>query len=358
VHALVIGGGIAGSATALALRSIGADVTVCEARSAADLDAGLWLGVASNGLSALDVLGLRETTLAASLVDPRTGTAGRSGFAPVRRADLYRILRRAAQERGAVLRYDKKLVDADDDGTARFADGSSLTADVVIGCDGVHSRTRSVIDPGAPSPRYIPLLNIGGFAPGARAPGEPARLRFVKGGGGFFGYTTAADRDEVWWFANLPWPTEPTRTELAAMTRDELAKLLLDALDGTPPFVRDVIERTGAGLYAVPTHDLPAVPVWRRGRTILLGDAAHATTPTSGQGASMALEDAVVLATCLRDRPSWPAAAARYEELRRDRVQAIVALGARASAAKLTDASIEDDLEWIHSYRVDWAAPA
>jgi FAD-dependent urate hydroxylase len=353
MHALVIGGGVAGPATAVALRSIGVDVTICEARPAEDKDAGLWVMVAPNGLAALDTLGLRETVLRESLA----GEVGPSGFAPMRRVGLYRLLREAAVARGARIEHDRRLVDADttaDGVVARFADGSALHGDLLVGCDGIHSRTRSVIDPAAPATRYVPLLNLGGFASGVDAPGEPAQLQFVRGPKGFFGYATSGT-GEVWWFANLPWGAEPSRAELAAMDRASLTGRLLDTFAEAPPFVADVLRATYTDLYALPTHDLPTVPTWWRDNLVILGDAAHATTPTSGQGSSMALEDAVVLAKCLRDLPR-PQAAARYEQLRRERVEGIVALGARASAAKLKDAAPDNSLDWVLDYRIDWAA--
>ncbi|MEU6994890.1 FAD-dependent monooxygenase [Streptomyces sp. NPDC046465] len=358
MHALVIGGGVAGPATAVALRSIGVDVTICEARPREDGDAGLWVMVAPNGLAALDALGLKQAALRASLV----GAVGPSGFAPIRRAGLYGLLREAAVARGARIEHGRKLVDADttaegaDRVVARFSDGSSLSGDLLIGSDGIHSRTRSVIDPAAPTARYVPLLNLGGFARAVDAPGEPAQLRFVRSRKGFFGYTTSGRR-EVWWFANLPWGAEPSRRELAAMGRDMLTDRLLDTFAEAPSFVADVIRATHTDLYALPTHDLPTVPTWRRGSMVLVGDAAHATTPTSGQGSSMALEDAVILAKCLRDLPG-PRALAHYEQLRRRRVEAVVELGARASAAKVNGAVPHGSLDWVHDYRVDWASPA
>jgi 2-polyprenyl-6-methoxyphenol hydroxylase-like FAD-dependent oxidoreductase len=77
------------------------------------------------------------------------------------------------------------------------------------------------------------------------------------------------------------------------------------------------------------------VPTWFRGRMVIIGDAAHAPSPSSGQGASMALEDAVVLAQALRDHADVPAAFAAYEGTRRQRVEKIVAIGARSSSSKI-----------------------
>ncbi|CAG6398411.1 FAD-dependent monooxygenase [Streptomyces cocklensis] len=354
MHALVIGGGVAGPATAVALRAIGVEVTICEARPAEDKDVGLWVMVAPNGLAALEALDLKEAVLRESL----TGAVGPSGFAPIRRVGLYRVLREAAVARGARIAHDRRLVAADTAPgggvVARFSDGTALEGDLLVGCDGIHSRTRSVIDPAAPDTRYVPLLNLGGFTSGVDAPGEPAQLQFVRGRKGFFGYA-ASGRGEVWWFANLPWGAEPTRAELAEMDRTVLTERLLDTFAEAPPYVADLIRGTYTDLYALPTHDLPTVPTWWRGDMVILGDAAHATTPTSGQGSSMALEDAVVLAKCLRDLPRAQAPA-RYEQLRRERVEGIVALGARASAAKLNDALPDNSLDWVLDYRIDWAA--
>ncbi|MYS78634.1 FAD-dependent monooxygenase [Streptomyces sp. SID5926] len=354
MHVLIAGGGVAGPATAVALRKIGVDVTVHEARPREDKDVGLWVMIAPNGLSALDALGLKETALRHSL----TGAAGPSGFVPIRRVALYRLLREAAMARGARVEHGRRLVDADttaDGVTAHFADGSSAAGDLLVGCDGIRSRTRSLIDPAAPSARYVPLLNLGGFASGVPTPGEPAQLHFVRARKGFFGYASSP-RHAVWWFANLPWGAEPSRAELAAMDRAVLTERLLDAFAEAPSFVRDLVRATHSDLYALATHDLPEVPRWWRDRMVLLGDAAHATTPTSGQGSSMALEDAVVLAKCLRELPV-ARALARYEQLRRERVEGIVALGARASAAKLDGRLPDGSLDWVHDYRIDWAAP-
>jgi 2-polyprenyl-6-methoxyphenol hydroxylase-like FAD-dependent oxidoreductase len=77
------------------------------------------------------------------------------------------------------------------------------------------------------------------------------------------------------------------------------------------------------------TFDFPTVPTWHRDRMVIVGDAAHATSPSSGQGASQAIEDAVVLARCLRDVEPVPRALATFESLRRQRVERVVEQGRR-----------------------------
>lgn len=125
-----------------------------------------------------------------------------------------------------------------------------------------------------------------------------------------------------------------------------------------------------------PTHDLPSVPTWHRGRMVIVGDAAHATSPSSGQGASMALEDAVVLAKALRDGPDVPGAFAAYEQQRRARVERVVAHGKRTGdhkapgplgrvvrdlfirvALPLQSRLAPRSLAWLYDHRIDWDEP-
>ncbi len=122
------------------------------------------------------------------------------------------------------------------------------------------------------------------------------------------------------------------------------------------------------------TYDLGHVPTWHRGRMIVIGDAAHAPAPSSGQGASMALEDGVLLAKALRDSDSIEAAYGAFEAARRGRVERIVAYGARSSSSKtpgrvgslfrdafmrvafrwfITDRS----LSWMYDHRIHWDEP-
>jgi 2-polyprenyl-6-methoxyphenol hydroxylase-like FAD-dependent oxidoreductase len=81
-------------------------------------------------------------------------------------------------------------------------------------------------------------------------------------------------------------------------------------------------------------HIMPRVPLWHRDRMVLVGDAVHAPSNSSGQGASLAIESAVELARCLRDLHDVPAAFAAYEGLRRRRVERVTARGARINHAK------------------------
>jgi len=184
---------------------------------------------------------------------------------------------------------------------ARFADGSDAAGDILIGCDGINSAARRIIDPGAPAPAYAGLINLGGYVRGVQIDQTPGTYRMIFGKQAFFGYVLAPD-GEMWWFANVPEPNEPARDQLASRGTDHWRRLTQLFADDVGPATQ-LIEATGHHLAASPVHTMPPLPNWHTDRMIIIGDAAHAPSPTSGQGASLAIEDAVQLAKCLRDLP-------------------------------------------------------
>jgi FAD-dependent urate hydroxylase len=388
--ALIVGGGIAGPVAAMALRRAGIESVVYEAHAGGADDAGAFLTLASNGLDALRVVDAHRLALSEGFPTPRmeiqSGTGKHLGEVPnggtlpdgtvsqtLKRADLYRALRDEAVRRGVRVEYGKRLVDAastpDGGVAARFEDGTGAEGDLLIGADGVRSRTRRIIDPSAPEARYVPVLNIGGYARGVSVRAEPGTFRMVFGRRAFFGYAVHPS-GEIWWFANPPRPDEPGREELVAVSTEEWRETLTDLFAGDDAPAAEIIRATPGSLTGWATYDLPSLPTWHRGAMIVIGDAAHATAPSSGQGASMAIEDAVVLARCLRDLPETGRAFAAYERLRRGRVERIVAHGARTSNSKaagpvgrvLRDLMMPvilrhaagGSLAWMHDYHIDW----
>jgi FAD-dependent urate hydroxylase len=390
--ALVIGAGIAGPVAAIALQRAGLATTVYEAHEDTADDVGAFLTLQVNGIDALRTLGIGHLVTGIGFATPRmrfrsgtgkllgdvsTGAALPDGTVGVtlRRGDLYRALRDEARRRGIPIEHGRRLVGAravPGGVDAEFDDGTTATADLLVGADGIRSTVRRVIDPAAAPARYVPVLNIGGYAPATEIGGVPGEYEMIFGKRAFFGYAVAPD-GLVWWFANPPQRSEPAPGELAALTTEHWRTRLRDlfAVDRTP--ARAIVDATPGELTGWATYDLPSVRRWHRDRMIVIGDAAHATSPASGQGASMAIEDAVELGRCLRDLPDPDAAFTAYERLRRARVEQVVANGARSSNSKaagpvarvLRDALLPiflrrqaaEAAEWLHGHHIDWDAP-
>ncbi|NUO57513.1 MAG: FAD-dependent monooxygenase [Hamadaea sp.] len=389
--AAVIGGGVAGPVTAMALRRAGIEATVFEAYAHGAEGVGSFLTVAVNGQRALRELDLLDLVRRHGFDCPRfefvSGKGKPLGGFPaapertadgltsrtLRRTDLYTALRDEALRRGVPIEYGKRLVTTErtsDGVTAVFADGSRFTADILVGADGLLSRTRELIDPAAPKPRYVPLLNTGGFTRAA-VPGDPGTMVMYFGRDAFFCHMLAPD-GVVWWFANVPQVRELSPAELAAITPDQWRRRLIEtfAVDTTP--ARAVVEATEQIAQPWNTYDFPSVPTWHGDRMVLVGDAAHAASPTSGQGASLAIEDALVLAKSLRDAPDAATAFSAYERERRERVERVVAEAKKRSADKMPGpiGRVVRDLvlplvfarraksggdDWVLSHEIHWA---
>ncbi|HSK55292.1 MAG TPA: NAD(P)/FAD-dependent oxidoreductase [Jiangellales bacterium] len=381
---LVVGGGIAGPVTAVALQQAGLHPVLYEAYGRGSEGVGAFLTLAVNGIEALGAVGLREPVERLGMETPgMTMVSGRGkhlGTLPMRartvsRSDLYQVLRDEAVRRGVVVEYGKRLVDATTHRTgvtAVFEDGTSAEGDLLVGADGLRSRTRSIIDPKAPAARHIGLLNTGGYARGLRLPGEPGVAHFVFGRRCFFGYFLHPDGD-VWWFANPPSRREPSREELLAFTSEQWRARLVDLFADDQGPMLEVIAATDEIIPGWNTYDLPSVPRWHDDRMVVIGDAVHAASPSSGQGASLAIEDAVLLAMCLRDHFDALAAFRTFEALRRERVERVVRHGKRSGDGKAdgpVKARIRDlvlpalmrrmtakgSLDWMLDYRIDWDA--
>ena len=357
--ALVIGAGIAGPVAALALRRAGIETEIFESHDDVADNVGSWLTIAVNGLDALAAIDahhvvtstgfttshnelmshrgapLRRFDIGGSLAD---GTKSQT----VKRAALYRALIAAARHNGVAVHFSKKLAAAesndDKTATARFTDGTSRTADLIIGCDGLRSVVRSTIDPVAPPPRYVGMVNYGGYAPAEsypaalRTPVGTWQMRYSKNA--FFGHVTDPTGGSVW-FVNEP-RDEVTPSERENTTAELWRKKLIDLFAGEPGPAAALIAAGQLDIAADNVYDHPSTPHWHNGVNMLvIGDAAHAPSSISGQGAGMAIEDAVTIAQCLRDITDIGEAFAAYESIRRTRVERMVNQETRGISNKL-----------------------
>ncbi len=116
---------------------------------------------------------------------------------------------------------------------------------------------------------------------------------------------------------------------------DAWQKRMLDLFREDLPLISEMIRATESPIIGYPIYDISTQPIWQKGPVVLVGDAIHAVSPGAGQGASLAVEDAIVLAKCLRDREDLSQAFATYERLRRGRVEHMVRYGRSLGQAKV-----------------------
>lgn len=346
--AIVIGGGIAGPVAATALQQAGITATVYEAYPAVSDGIGGDLALAANGMRALGIIGVDDAVRAIAL--PITGQImsvngrglelpGLDGVEPMQmvgRGDLQRILRDRGVEAGVEFHYDKRLVTVENTATgvtASFSDGTTATADVLLGADGVRSTVRTLIDPTAPGAGYTGLLGFQGSAELALDL-DPGVMTFAFGKRAYYLYWRTSD-GRVTWGANLPSKQYLSTTDARKIpASDWLTRLRETYADDIPGdklanlTTEDNLQILGA------IHIMPPIPHWHRDRMVLVGDAVHAPSNSTGQGASLAIESAIQLARCLRDLPDPISAFAAYEGLRRERVEKITRRGARTNSAK------------------------
>ncbi len=360
-RALIIGAGSAGLVAAIALRKAGFDAVVFEAYGQREDGAREgYLTLAVNGLDALRAIGVEHLIRAGGFpcekIDFFNGNGRHLGWAPmgpatgdgttthiIRRTDLQAGLRAEAVRRGVPpVRYGKRLVGADTTGggtvIAYFADGSTAEGDVLIGADGVHSATRSIVDAGNPAPLYTGVGNVCGFASATEVAtldvgAGPGEYRMVWGRRCTYCYTVSPE-GEIWWLANPPRPTPVPRATLRAMSTSDVRRLMVGLLDADRGPAASIVQASAGPLRLSNQYAMATVPTWHNESMVIIGDAAHALAPASAQGCSLAIEDAVVLARCLRDAPSVAAGLTRYEKLRRPRVDRVVPWAGSLRSAK------------------------
>ncbi|MGG7664335.1 FAD-dependent monooxygenase [Dyadobacter sp. BHUBP1] len=388
MKAIIIGCGIAGPAMALALQKVGVQAVIYEAREVPDDTEGAFLGISPNGLNilkeyiALDEILIDYTPGKIRFFNARNKAIGvidnaeqRSRYGSetvqVKRGLVNGALRRAAQRAGIPIEFGKRLVSiAQPEGavTVSFADGSTAEGDLLIGCDGIHSAVRRAILPNAPEPEYTGLLSTGGFTrlDELALPADAIRMTF--GERGFFAYAVST-QGEIWWFNNIAQKTAPQRHELSQSELAVLKKRLVALHKNDPEPIVSIIERAHT-IEIYPIYDIPFLDQWHQGRVCLIGDAARATAPHIGQGASLALEDTLVLAQCIRDLADLQAAFARFQSLRQARVQAIIQQARKVGDSKTVPNRFQQffrdlllpffvklearKMDWVYGYRVDW----
>lgn len=355
----VCGGGMAGLALATLLARAGHRPIVFEARDEpATLTEGAFLTIAPNGRAALRAVGavVEAEAVAAGMPTRAIEIAnhrgkplacidqGDGGSQPVEsitiaRGALAGVLARAARAAGVEIRYGVRLRGAvERSGAVQLDCGrdGTLSFDLVAAADGLSSAVRAAIFPALPRPRYTGLVGTGGIVdvPGVAPTDGVVRMTF--GRRAYFGYQKAGD-GPVYWFNSFP------VAEAAVGEVDDpaaFARQLRELHAGDPEPITRILDAVPEVARSYPIHDMPPLATWHTKRVVLLGDAAHAVAPHAGQGASMALEDAVVLAACLGEEPTPLAAFVRFERLRKQRTHAVMEIARRNGARKMAQSAL------------------
>jgi 2-polyprenyl-6-methoxyphenol hydroxylase-like FAD-dependent oxidoreductase len=342
MRVIVVGGGIAGLSAAIALGRTGQEVVVLERAPRVDpLGAGITLF--GNAMRALDRLGVGEAVAARGAPAMRSAILtceGRElthvpsdlleGTIALHRADLQAELAAA----GGEVRLGAQVTaveQGDESVVAIAAEGGAERGDLLVGADGLSSVARRAI---AEAPiRYAGYTAWRGVSP---VPVEPGRLTESWGVGERFGLVDIG-RGRTYWFATKNAPEgerdEPDGRKAEIVRRfsgwHEPIAAVAEAADESAILRNDV-------------YYLEPLPGWSSGRVVLVGDAAHATTPGVGQGAAQAIEDAVVLADRLTRGDDLATALAEFEAIRRPRANAVLRMSRRVDKA----AQLATPLAW------------
>ncbi|MCK0868061.1 FAD-dependent urate hydroxylase HpxO [Acinetobacter pittii] len=338
MNVVIIGAGMGGLTTGIALKKFGHQVRIFE-QTEKILPVGAAISLWSNGVKCLNYLGLTEKIAKLggqmddlAYVDGLTGDVmtqfsllplieevGQRPY-PVARADLQNML---MDEFGRNQIYlGKKMVSLEDKADyveVHFADGSSTQADLLIGADGTHSMTRTYVLGQQVQRRYAGYVNWNGLVEISEDLAPAQQWTTYVGEGKRASLMPVAD-GKFYFFLDVPLPAGLDNN------RDEYKKLLKQYfVDWCQP-VQQLIDRLDPQkTNRVEIHDIEPFTQFYKGRVVILGDAAHSTTPDIGQGGCQAMEDAIYLARSLQiNTLGLEDALRRYQNKRNERANELV----------------------------------
>ncbi|KAJ5757270.1 uncharacterized protein N7511_007452 [Penicillium nucicola] len=351
---VVVGAGIAGLSAAISLGKQGHRVVVLE-KSAFLREAGAAIHLPPNCTAALRWMGIDPLDFGGTLIHEvhRYGYKGdlkyKGEFAHVRhlwqaefylvhRVDLHNHLKKRALET-ATLHTQCKITNVDLEGvcpSVTLEDGRIFKADLLLGADGIHSQLRQSVAPGAPSPYAVGKSCFRWLLPTESLRQYENTVDFVKDPGVFIEWA-ADDRRLVAYpcsdnkvfnlCAFMPSKETKTDTHNGGTQAAGDKTTIVNAFSEFSPGVRRIIDSAEDNLKVWDLYDMKPLPTWTKGHAALLGDAAHPFQPYMGQGAAMAIEDAVSIATLLPPGTapeSIPSRLKMYETSRRARVEMVL----------------------------------
>jgi 2-polyprenyl-6-methoxyphenol hydroxylase-like FAD-dependent oxidoreductase len=335
-RALVVGGGIAGMSTAISLRRQGIAVDLI------DLDPG-WrvygAGITITGatLRAFKALGILDAVVRQAYTGegiqvcdaqgqplhrvptPVADGSDTPGCGGIMRPILHGILSSLTLELGTQVRLGITVdaIESDEHGVAvRFSNGGSGRYDVLVGADGVFSRVRTLLFPQAPRPTYTGQCVWRIVAP---RPASIDRRHFFLGGPGKVGLTPVSPTEMYMFYLE-------TTARRSPMPDGDMVTGLRRLLQGYGGILSELRENLGPQSNVVlrPLEGFLLPRPWQQGNAILIGDAAHPTTPQLASGAGLAVEDGLVLAEEMARAPDVASALARFMARRYERCRLVV----------------------------------
>ncbi|MDP2219479.1 MAG: FAD-dependent oxidoreductase [Hydrogenophaga sp.] len=366
---LIIGGGFSGMSAAIQLRKQGAEVDLVEIDSGwRSYGAGISLGGAT--LRAFRQLGILDTFLSegsavdglqaflpngtplAHLPTPRLAGPDVPGSGGIMRPVLARILADATRASGADIRLgctfariaqDVEGVDVD------FTDGQRRRYDLVIGADGLYSKTREALFPDAPQPRYSGQAVWRAVLP--RPPEVQTAMMWmgrVKPG------VNPVSKDQMYLFLT---EHRPVNEHVDPATFVDTLRALL--ADFSAPLVQSIRDQIGPDSQIVfrPLEALLVQRPWFKGRVVLIGDAVHATTPHMASGACIGIEDAIVLADELARATDPTQALQAFQDRRWERCRMVVENSLRLGQIEMENGSKDEHGKIMRDTAMALAAP-
>jgi 2-polyprenyl-6-methoxyphenol hydroxylase-like FAD-dependent oxidoreductase len=345
---LVVGGSVAGMAAALRLRRLGIDVEITEIDPGwAVYGAGLTLtGASLRALEHLEVLpAVRSQGFVSAgtqlfmpdcrpvgLLPAPLGDATVHLGGGIMRPVLHAILASATREAGIRVALGRSVSSLSDDGQqvhVRFSDGEQARYDLVVGADGVYSQLRALLFPEQAPPKFT---GQGCWRLIAERPAMIDKLAIVVDYHVPLGFIPVSQR-LMYLFLLEHVADADARIE----PRDYPQRLrsLMHGLGGAAATVRDAIDADSIIHYR-PLESILLPRPWYRGRVVLIGDAAHATTPHLATGTGLAIEDALVLAEELERQPDVDQALCAHSERRYPRCRAVVETSLAIGEAQMT----------------------
>ncbi len=334
----IIGAGMAGLTTGIALKKFGHEVKIYEQAEQIS-PVGAAISLWSNGVKCLNYLGLTEqvSKLGGQMdnlayVDGLTGDVmtqfslmplieevGQRPY-PVSRADLQNML---MDEFGRDdIHLGKKMVALEDDGqqvTVSFADGSTLQTELLVGADGTHSMTRAYVLGETVERRYAGYVNWNGLVEISVNLAPADQWTTFVGEGKRVSLMPVAD-NRFYFFFDVPLPVG------LANDRSQYKTLLKEYFTGWCPQVQTLIDSIDEQrTNRVEIHDIEPFADFYKGNVVIIGDAAHSTTPDIGQGGCQAMEDAIYLARALQiNTLGLQDSLHRYQNKRNERANELV----------------------------------